>query len=417
MRNVRMTPRRVARRQRGSIMILVAVLMSSMALLSLGMVMMISTSNAEQRGSREDLNVVYVCEAGLSAAVFELNNDGDGAIGSQDQPVAYSHGSYWVEATDLGNNTFALRSTGMENRSRAVVELTVRAESQSLFRWSAFGDEGATMDSNAHVDSYDSRLGDYLSQRVNADDSNRWALENGDVGSNQAISLSSNSGIHGDATPGPNSTTTITGNAEVSGSTLPALDTVDLPPLVVPAVPNSGDLIVASNTTLNSGSYGYGTLLVNGNKSLTIRGPATIVTSDFYLNSNAQIIVDPTNGPVEFFVLNDFIISSHTSIASTRNDPADIAFNLLSDNIIDPSVLIVLDDVVFDSNAMMYATIFAPDARIDIDSNFELFGALIARRVHLDSNCLIHYDEALMEAGGGGLGDFERICWRIVGDQ
>ena len=40
-------------------------------------------------------------------------------------------------------------------------------------------------------------------------------------------------------------------------------------------------------------------------------------------------------------------------------------------------------------------TIYAPNAAIDIDSNFELFGAIVARSLHLDSDSKIHYDESL----------------------
>ncbi len=417
MREARVAMTTAARRQRGSIMIFVAVLMSSMAMLSLALVMMVSSSTAEQRGSRGELNAIYVSEAGLAQAVCELNNGGDGNLGGGDQPVSYGGGSYWVQATDLGSNTFALRSTGRENSASAVVELIVRAENQSLFRWGAFGEEEMTMDSNAHVDSYDSSAGDYASQQINTNGNDRWANEDGDVGSNQNISLSSNSAVFGDATPGPDSTTTVTGNAHVSGTTLPMADTVDLPALVVPAIPNSGDYIVSSDTTLSSGSYNFSTFEVEGNEELTIIGPATIVVTNFFLNSNAEILVDGAEGPVEFFVLEDFVINSNTLLTSTTYTPADITVKLLSDNIIDPDTDIILAEVEFDSNAKMYGTIYAPDARVDIDSNFELFGAVVARQVHLDSNSYVHYDETLMNLVGGGAADYERLCWRLVGNQ
>ncbi len=60
----------------------------------------------------------------------------------------------------------------------------------------------------------------------------------------------------------------------------------------------------------------------------------------------------------------------------------------------------------------MYGTIYAPNASVEINSNFELFGSVVARRVHLDSNCRIHYDESLQEARGETSGDFRTICWR-----
>jgi hypothetical protein len=72
--------------------------------------------------------------------------------------------------------------------------------------------------------------------------------------------------------------------------------------------------------------------------------------------------------------------------------------------------------VLFNSNAKMYGTIFAPNAKVSIDSNFELFGAVIAREVSLSSNSMIHYDEQLLNAGGQPTA-YSSLCWRIVGDQ
>ena len=83
-----------------------------------------------------------------------------------------------------------------------------------------------------------------------------------------------------------------------------------------------------------------------------------------------------------------------------------------SDNVIDPNVTVDLDDVAFDSNAEIYGTIYAPEALIEINSNFELFGALIARRVHLDSRSRVHYDEALSGTGSDSSdASYAAICW------
>ena len=114
-------------------------------------------------------------------------------------------------------------------------------------------------------------------------------------------------------------------------------------------------------------------LRIDSNDDLTIIGPATIVATDMAMRSNAELTIDATNGPVEFFVLDDFVLDSNTLVASTTLTPADVTFNLLSDNIIDPNVNIDVDYVDFNSNAQLYGTIYAPNAAIDINSNFELF--------------------------------------------
>jgi hypothetical protein len=175
--------------------------------------------------------------------------------------------------------------------------------------------------------------------------------------------------------------------------------------------------VTANPHTLASGSYHYtGTLQVNANKKLRIVGPSTIVCSNFVLKSNSSVEVDATNGPVEFYVLNDFVLNSNTSVYATNRLPRNVTFNLLSDNILDPGIDIVFDEdtVDFDSGSSLYGTIYAPNAEVRIDSNFELFGALVARRVDLDFNCRIHYDETLATAGEESTSQYQRLCWRIV---
>jgi len=115
-------------------------------------------------------------------------------------------------------------------------------------------------------------------------------------------------------------------------------------------------------------------------------------------------------------VIDDFVLNSNTSINSTSFRPLDVAFNLLSDNILDPGVDVVFDEdlVDFDSGSRMYGTIYAPSAEITVDSNFELFGSLVARRIDLNSNCRIHFDEQLANASDGAEPVYETLCWRLV---
>jgi hypothetical protein len=77
--------------------------------------------------------------------------------------------------------------------------------------------------------------------------------------------------------------------------------------------------------------------------------------------------------------------------------------------------LVDVDLLDFDSNAKMYASIYAPNALVEINSNFELFGALMAKELILDSNCKIHYDESLAEADIYSTTNFEVIGWREKG--
>jgi hypothetical protein len=56
--------------------------------------------------------------------------------------------------------------------------------------------------------------------------------------------------------------------------------------------------------------------------------------------------------------------------------------------------------------------VYAPNARVVFDSNFELFGSMIARSLDLDSNATFHFDEALMNATASTVPTYETVGWR-----
>ena len=68
------------RGRRGSIIVLVAFLVTTVAFLSLAMMMTVSSASRGVRQARESIDAMYVCEAGLSDAVFDLVNGGPGAV-------------------------------------------------------------------------------------------------------------------------------------------------------------------------------------------------------------------------------------------------------------------------------------------------------------------------------------------------
>jgi len=90
-----------------------------------------------------------------------------------------------------------------------------------------------------------------------------------------------------------------------------------------------------------------------------------------------------------------------------------VRLNLLSDNVINPDEEVDLDDVDFESNAELHGVVYAPNAHVEIDSNFQLFGSLVARSVRLSSWSRIHFDEALREVDGDeSESGFTRLTWR-----
>ncbi len=410
------------RSRRGVSLLAVSLLMTGIAVLSLALFTTVDSSGKAQRGARDQVNARYVTEAGLSVAMMNLSSGtpvADLNLGAEQAPVAFGSASYWVDAVDLGGNLYEVTATGVENNVGSQLKLVVREVTDNMFIWAAFGDEGMTMDSNAQVDSYNSTLGTYASQDVNGSGSKSYALSNGNIGSNQDIAVDSNVKVHGDATPGPGGTAQVTGNAIVSGSTVASTEVVEMPPIDLPVLPSMGDIDFDGGSTgpfhsfIRLGSYHFGDVEVKTD-DLVVVGPATLVFDNFALLSNAEMWIDATNGPVEIFVVNDFEMNSNTLLAATDYSPANLSVNLLSDNVINPQVNVDLDTVDFDSNAQLYGTLYAPNASVTINSNFALYGSMMARRVHLDSNARVHFDEALLSSSSNTEKTFETVAWRHI---
>lgn len=415
--------------QAGGALVMVAIATAVMATLSFSVLALSMAGAQEQRTSKEQMSARFVCEAGLSEAVFELaaasaanvvvqqgQAEQPGDVGSEENPEGFGDGSFWVDATSLGSLQTRLTATGEVDRAGERIELTVREVVDSKYIWGAFGDLNMAMASNARVDSYDATLGTYAVQAVNSNGSSAYALTNGDVGSNNNVNLSQNAKVWGDATPGPSGTTTVAGtNVLITGTTTPNAATVAMPAIDVPAIAPGGSVSYSgAGNTIPSGDYYFDSFLVNNNSQVMVTGPARIIVNDFRLNSNSSFKVDAANGPVELYVVNDFLLNSNTLMAATDYLPKNLEVNLLSDNIVDPMVLVDLDTVDFNSNAKLYGTIYAPEAYIDVNSNFELFGSMVAKQVRLRSNSTVHYDESLAYTKKDGDSSWEIVCWRLL---
>lgn len=417
MKTVFSTYRRIRseRSRRGGAIVFVTLMVAALASFSLSMMVVSSSSHRERRASMEEMSARYVTEAGISHALFQINNGESGTIGSADDQTPFGAASYWVTETDLGGGIRTLVGSSINGASGSRIEVVVAETSGALFTYAAFGDESLTLSSNAQIDSYDSDAGSYASQAVNNDSGNTYANANGHVGSNGDIDMSQNAAVYGNAIPGEGSAVIPHGNATtVTGSTTPAYGEAEMDPIDVPDIDSLGPLLVGGGDTiyLGSGDHHFESLEVSGNGTLHVTGPARVVFDSLELLANADFVIDATNGPVDLYVTGDFILNSNTFMGSTDLDPMDLVVYLTSDNIIDPDVQIDLDQVVLDSNAKLYGTIYAPNSQIDIESNFELFGAVMSRILNIASNALIHFDEGLLEDDRWWDGTFEPICWR-----
>ncbi len=401
---------------RGAAILTVVVVLAVALVFLAGLMQVLGSSRSRQVQQRDDLTAMYVAEAGLGEAYLAVEQapvdqrDAAADLGSEAAPRELGNVSYWVEGEHLGTRVYALRGTALDRLARERIELVVREIPDGFFRYAVFGHEGVMFETSSFVDSYDSSIGSYDSQY---DGSAGHAGEHGNVGSNDDITLRTNTEIHGNANPGPlHEVISLGPNTYVSGSTQPAEVDVVFPPISVPSIASSGTANVKKDTlVLGPGEIHYDSIQVSSGGTVELRGPAALVVDDLLLEANTTLRLDTTLGPVEIYGTADFVLRSNSHLVTDSTRPQDSAIFLTSNNIDGHP----LHKVEFNSNSEYIGLIYAPNADITIQTMFQIYGSVMARQVHLSSNSAVHYDESLLFDDENGPPVFEQVSWRPIG--
>jgi hypothetical protein len=382
-----------------------------------------SLGNVQQKyihARMDALQSYYNAVAGIHSEIRAFALYGPPTPGMTYQPTLYPPGSanstYNLTVTANADGSYTLASAGSFQGSLRNIEAVINRSSSpfNVFNFAMFSDEPPTFSGNAVTNSYDSALGSYVSQPPGS---------NGDVGSNGGISLSGNSVINGDATPGPGLSVTLSGNAAVTGSVAPDASLVTLPPVAVnyPASNDNwavglagvGEYRLSGNqtATLSSGTYDFTRMQMSGNAVLNVSGATTIYLHESFSQSgNAQVILQPgasikiyTEGPVSFtgnaFVNNNApqnlqIWSNQTTSSGTG------------------SAIQVSGNGTFTGLIYASGTI---GGGVQFSGNAEVYGAVAAKRIQMSGNGNFHYDEQLGRLNlspATTTGNWQQVSWR-----
>ena len=404
--------------RRGTALVFAAVIALGIGGLAAALLAINLSTEKVRVSSKDSQRSFYAAEAGLSDAWVQLTNrtlpfpDGQPVfLGTPDAPMTLGPMSYWVEISDVDGG-WSLASTGINDGVQERLEIVITRAPTGFFQFAAFGAEGVVLDSNAFIDSYDSDLGPYEDQVQGGND---YARENGNVGSNADILLKSNTEVHGDVTPGPDGILDDSApGTYVSGSTDPAEELFPMPPIEVPVIPLTGAAFSSSgDVALGPGDVHFSGIQMNGGDTLTLRGPATVVLDRFQMKSGSELYFDTTDGPVEVYGTNDFVLESNSVVTTISNSALDVTLWLSGDNMsAGPR-----DRVELSANSEFIGAIYAPNVFFRLASNFNVYGSVMCGRLDLSSNGEIHYDEALMFDGRGDSDDFEVALWRELPHQ
>lgn len=405
--------RRSSARRRGAALLYTMILALAMAGLCVALLGMNIGTGRERVHTRTQHQSFYAAEAGLSDAYMQLSAgllavtaDTPAYVGSEDAPVALGTISYWVEVREVNSRAYSIAATGIDGRSQHRLELVLSEAPSGFFQYAAFGADGVTLDSNAFIDSYDSARGTYDSQVQGGND---YARENGHVGSNHDIELKSNTTVHGDVRPGPGGVLDDSApRIFISGSTEPAEELVEFPPIEAPVIASSGSIDSGDAIVLGPGDIHYDSIMMTGGGKLIIRGPARLVVDEFTMKTNSELVFDSTNGEIDIYAMGDFVLESNSDVITNSDSALGVTLLLAGNN----TTKRPADSVSLSANSDFIGAIYAPNAQFSLGSNFSIFGSIMCGYLDLSSFGEIHYDEALMYDGWGSSGEYEPALWQ-----
>ncbi|HEX6882088.1 MAG TPA: hypothetical protein VF530_01845 [Planctomycetota bacterium] len=388
----------------GSVLVLSLLLLVALGGLTTTLALYNLRLQAEHERARDDLRAFCVAEAGLNEAHAVLLAEGFAGARALAYPRATSSGSYAVELLDgrdddsIDLDRVRLRSVGTAGRDPVGVQLMLYHVPTGKFRFAIFGAEGVRLNSNVVVDSYDPADGPYP-------DKVEFVNDFGNVGSFDMIEIHANVSVYGDALV--SETGVFDDGApmvKVTGDQQAGELEEEMPAITVPVLTSKGNLSVTSGATIPAGLHRYDSLAVTGG-TLRIQGPATVVVDNFTMTSKTALQIDTTGGPVTFYATGNVKLDSNSRIRTNNQSARDFELLITSDNRKGGKT------VDLSSNAEFVGTIYAPNARLRLPSNFRVFGAVKAAQVELASNGKIHFDEGLLyDPLAADL--FEVVSWR-----
>ncbi|MBI4231308.1 MAG: hypothetical protein HY608_10770, partial [Planctomycetes bacterium] len=303
-RVVRYAGSRRRHNQTGSVMMVALVAMIGLSAACLAYYGLTTTQMNENAGREYTQRALWLAEAGVSAAIQDLNGGGEGNLSAD-----LGDGTYETVVVDNGDGTSTLTSTGTYQGTFRVLETNIEPTTSSVFTHSLFSDETLTLNGNILTDSYDSSLGTYASQATNTiswgGGSFSYANANGDAGSNDSIDINGSTAVMGDAVAGPDGSVDLNGNVHVEGLVENLTTTTELEPVTItyPSSNDNANVGVSgvdklqtnnSDVTMSGGIYHLTQIKVNGNGNILITGDSTLyLTEGMQVNGNGQLLISP----------------------------------------------------------------------------------------------------------------------------
>lgn len=367
----------------------------------------------------------WLAEAGIQKAMWKLKYNDSGGLTFQpngDKKYTseagemgdYSQYSFILNAADsivTSTGSYTYFDPGLKYSRR-----TIQLSSQSPFNYAIFSDEKIKLFNKATIDSYNSKLGDYGSSNH---------ASNGDIGSNisatknnddpVAMTLQNYGGapfevVKGNVSTGPGGTISWPGlkDDEIAKTVTGEIshqNNVELPAVIVPsslkALSSKGDLDIPdySEHKLKTGEYKYASIGMNHKAKLVIEGNVKIYLTKSGNNAlkiwDSSEVVIKSNSSLILYTDGEITMHKGASIRNLDRKPSKLTiYSTYSSDAMGMNLWSGDNDAKDNIDRNFYGSIYAPETRISIHNDKEVFGSFVGKDFYVDGGKL-HYDEFL----------------------
>ncbi|MEM8709332.1 MAG: hypothetical protein AAGG01_00155, partial [Planctomycetota bacterium] len=451
------------RQVRGAALISSLIVAMTVALLGAWILQVQSTTANRQKLSMDTKAALYVAEAGLAEASFQVAQGKSGNIGSEARPASFEGGVYWVEAEELSSDELSLTSTARVGVGQFRVNLKIIPNRNVVSHLGVFGDEGVVLGDRVLIDGYDSALG-VISEQWDGSLAIPTTTHGAVVGSNGDIEildgtttadtyadafdatgilgLSSVSGtpadlgtldddlerryqhsrdedwvetttVAGDVFQGPDSALLSNGTVRIRRVQARPSEVV-LPDVLLPESASEvlADIHLAGTMmTLEDASYEVDTIRLGPSSHLVLKGPIILEVRRLELEPHAWLALRDRDGPITIYVTEELIVPTGSVVSSWYESEKRHGTSLLlpAPPAGDP------DELVISSTGDIRGIIYAPGHRIVLEQSVRLYGSIIGKHVTIADGGWISIDRSLNSSGGSGFPTLsKRLQWSLI---
>ena len=336
--------------------------------------------SAKQAFYDADAGVNYTLagiESGLADSSLTLS--GDTVTVNFTAPSGFSFNPVTTLTKVAGTTNYRFQVTGNAGSGNTTLDVVFMRD--PALQYGVFGDEEVDMKSGGHTYSYDS---DDTSNPTPSD-----TTHEGDVGSNEKVIVHNGTDIDGniglgEQADGTDGQLAASGTPIINGSTQD-VSRVDPDPLgaVGGSLANDFTTYAASNDNAAAGIAGNTISLGNGD-TLTLTAGNYYLT-DITLNNGANLIIDPSSGPVNIYLTGGLEAKNGSDI-NISGVPTD--FTIYSNS---------TDNIIFKHSSSFRGTVYAPYAGIEMKNSADAFGILWGKTVDIKNSGEFYFDTALKD--------------------